>query len=89
VVNDSSTTFAWSVRNRYTSDKSELGHRLSRDVSGRAVTEHENQEHEENAGHASVHLQWTMALVTHVAEQSNHREHSSRPGEGHAIKIDE
>jgi hypothetical protein len=89
VVNDSSTIFGWFVRNRYTSDKSEPGHWLSRDVSGRTATEHENQEHEENAGHriGPSSVGHGTSHARGGAEQS--QAHSSRQGQRHAIKIEE
>jgi hypothetical protein len=73
----------------YTNDKSELGHRLSRDVSGRTATKHENQAQEENAGHSigPASVGHGTGHARGGAEQS--KEHSSGQGQGHAIGINE
>jgi ATP-dependent exoDNAse (exonuclease V) alpha subunit len=73
----------------YTNDKSELGHRLSRDVSGRTATKHENQAQEENAGHriGPASVGHGTGHARGGAEQS--KEHSSGQGQGHAIGINE
>lgn len=72
----------------YTNDKSELAHRLSRDVSGRTATKHENQAQEENAGHriGPASVGHGTGHARRGAEQS--QQHSSGQGQGHAISID-